>query len=295
MWRVFIMGYMNHCAIFITVANFATKHNCHPEMSRMKSLTRSFVWLLNIDHDIEIIVKSCHECTVNQKNPSAAPIHAWEYPFKPWERTHIDYARPFLNKMFLIELDSFWKWIDVVVMNNSTSVATTEQLRKIFATHGLPLVIFSDNGPCFTSAEFQLFVNRNKIKHLYTAPYHSCSNWQTERTIQTVKNALKKMNSGIDYLETKVSRFLFSYRITPQSTTSQSPAKLLCNCQLRSAFTLIKPDTTNAVRLKQFNNEYYSKRNKPLRYFMSKIQLQHGISDGDLNGWKARLQGIKEQ
>ena len=70
------MGYMNHCAIFITVANFATKHNCHPEMSRMKSLTRSFVWLLNIDHDIEIIVKSCHECTVNQKNPSAAPIHA---------------------------------------------------------------------------------------------------------------------------------------------------------------------------------------------------------------------------
>ena len=76
------------------------------------------------------------------------------------------------------------------------------------------------------------------------------------------------MNSGIDSLETKVSRFLFSNRITPQPTTGQSPAELLFNRQLRSAFTLIKPDTTNAMRLKQSNNEYYSKRNKPLRYFI---------------------------
>ena len=75
------------------------------------------------------------------------------------------------------------------------------------------------------------------------------------------------MNLATDSLETKLSRFLFSYRMTPQSTTGQSPVELLFNRQLRLAFMLIKPDTTNAVRLKQFNNEYYSKRNKPLCYF----------------------------
>ena len=166
---------------------------------------------------------------MNQKNPFAAPINDWEYLSKPWERIHIDYAEPFLNKIFLIVVDSFSKWIDAVVMNNSTSVARIEQTRKIFATHRLRLVIFSDNGRCFNSAEFQLFVDRNKIKHLYTAPYHPCSNGQAERTIQTVKNALKKMNSGIDSLETKISRFSFLYQITPQSTTSQSPVKLLFN------------------------------------------------------------------
>ena len=92
----------------------------------MNSLACGFVWWPNIDHDVENIVKLCHECTVNQKNPSVAPIHTWQYPSKPWERIHIDYAGPFLNKIFLMVVDSFSKWIDVVVMNNSTSVAMIE-------------------------------------------------------------------------------------------------------------------------------------------------------------------------
>ena len=122
------MGYANHCAIFITVADFATIAQLSSGISCMKSLAHSFVWWPNIDHDVENIVKSCHEYTVNQKNPSTAPIHAWEYPSKPWEGIHIDYAGPFLNKMFLIVVDSFSKWIDVVVMYNSTSVTAIEQL-----------------------------------------------------------------------------------------------------------------------------------------------------------------------
>ena len=113
-------------------------HNFHPGMNHMKSLARSFVWWPNIDHDVENIVKSCHECTVNQKNPSANPIHAWEYPSKQWERIHIDYAELFLNKIFLIVVNSFSKWTDVVVMNNSTSVATIKQLQKFLQHRDCP-------------------------------------------------------------------------------------------------------------------------------------------------------------
>ncbi len=41
-----------------------------------------------------------------------------------------------------------------------------------------------------------------------------------ERAVQTFKNGLKKMRG--ETLETRVSRFLFSYRITPQTTTGLS-------------------------------------------------------------------------
>lgn len=129
-----------------------------------------------------------------------------------------------------------------------------------------PYVIIPDYSPCFTRAEFQLFVNQNKIKHLYTILYYLQSNRQAEQPVQTIKNALKKMDSGTNSLETKVSRFLFLYWIRLQSTTSRLPAELLFNQQLWSAFTLIKPNTSNVVQLKQFN-EYYSKQNKPLHYF----------------------------
>ena len=40
-----------------------------------------------------------------------------------------------------------------------------------FATHGLPYVIASDNGPLFTSKEFKNFIYKNGIKHYnYSLP-----------------------------------------------------------------------------------------------------------------------------
>ena len=45
-----------------------------------------------------------------------------------------------------------------------------------------------------------------------------------------------------DSLETRVSRYLFTYRITPHTVTGISPAEMLMGRRLRSALDLIKPD-----------------------------------------------------
>ena len=37
------------------------------------------------------------------------------------------------------------KWLEVVVVPSTTSAATTKALRSIFATHGLPEILVSDN------------------------------------------------------------------------------------------------------------------------------------------------------
>jgi hypothetical protein len=39
---------------------------------------------------------------------------------KPWTRLHVDYAGPFLGKMFLVLIDSHSKWMDVYPMNTTT-------------------------------------------------------------------------------------------------------------------------------------------------------------------------------
>jgi len=46
----------------------------------------------------------------------------------PWQRVHIDFAGPFMGKMFLIVVDSHSKWIEVEMMSNITSEATIEKL-----------------------------------------------------------------------------------------------------------------------------------------------------------------------
>ena len=57
-------------------------------------------------------------------------------------------------------------------MRTSTATATVEKMKGIFATHGLPVLVVSDNGPCFSSQEFKMFTKNNGIRHIFTAPKH---------------------------------------------------------------------------------------------------------------------------
>ena len=77
-------------------------HKCHPGISRMKSLTCSYVWWPGMDSNIEQLINTCVRYQQYQKSTDKAPIHPWEWPTKPWQRLHIDYAGPFHNKMFLL-------------------------------------------------------------------------------------------------------------------------------------------------------------------------------------------------
>ena len=79
----------------------------------------------------------------------------------------------------------------------------------------------TDNASYFTSQEFQDFTKLNGIRHVTSAPYHPASNVLAERAVQTVEEFLKKSPS--DSLQTRLSRFLLQYRITPHSTTGTSP------------------------------------------------------------------------
>ena len=215
-------------------------HDGHPGISRMKSIARGFVWWPKMDSDLADRVQKCKMCQQTRRTPPEAPLHPWEWPATPWSRIHMDYAGPFMGKMFLVIIDAHSKWMDVHPMSSSTANATIEKLRVTFATLGLPETVVTDNGSAFTSAEFQEFMHQNGVKHIRTAPYHPASNGLAERAVQTFKSAVKRMTSGT--VETKVSRFLFKYRITPHSTTGISPAELIMGRPLRSHLALLQPD-----------------------------------------------------
>lgn len=110
-------------------------------------------------------------------------------------------------------------------MNTSTSAATINELRKTFSQFGIPEMVVSDNGTSFTSEEFKFFRKQNGMKHVTSAPYHPATNGLAERAVETFKQGLKRMKDGS--LEDKVSRFLFKYRITPQ-TTSRALQQSFC-------------------------------------------------------------------
>ena len=149
----------------------AELHDTHPGASRMKSLARSYIWWPNMNAEMDQLVKECRVCQETRPSPPTAPLHPWEWPSKPWSRLHLDFAGPYMNHMFLIIVDAHSKWMDVHLMKSITSSQTIEKLSQVFAIHGLPKKVVTDNGTSFTSSEFQDFMATNGIKHIISAPY----------------------------------------------------------------------------------------------------------------------------
>ena len=147
--------------------------------------------------------------------------------------------------MFLVVVDTLTKWLEVLPMSTTTAQTMIEKL--IFATHGLPRILTTDNGPQFTSAKFQAFLKANGIRHIRSSPYHPATNGLAERAVQSFKEHLKRFRDGS--LAEKLAKFLAWYRLTPHSTTGVPPAELLFGRRPRSKLDLLKPNLSETVLL----------------------------------------------
>ena len=165
--------------------------------------------------------------------------------------------------MLLVVVDAYSKWLEVHRMKSITSTATIEKLREMFATHGLPATLASDNGSNFTSSEFQEFMKKNGIKHIKVAPYYPASNGFAEGAVRIFKKGYEKMEDG-----SVQTRFLLSYRTTPHSTTGVPPAELLMKRRLHTNLNQLVPSIADRVRNKQSQqkaaHDYHAKEREIL-------------------------------
>ena len=189
----------------------------------------------NLDQYIKSKVQRCVPCKSKIQSETKAPLHPWEYPKRPWSRMHVNYAGPYQGKMLCVIVESFAKWLEVHVMNSSTTEASVDKLRTTFATFGIPEAVISDNGTCFVREVFQTFMSRNGIIHIKVALKHPASNGLAERSLQSVKEGLNKMTTGS--LETKLARFLFKYRNIYRIPQQKTRQRICCSGE-RSEYTL---------------------------------------------------------
>ncbi len=174
---------------------------------------------------------------------------SWPWSSGPWSRIHVDFAGPTENQMILVVIDGYSKWIEAFPMPSSTSFNTIQHLKTLFAQFGIPDILVSDNGTSFVVQ----FLVRYGFTHITSVPYHPATNGQAERAVQIVKQGLKKVKSGS--MANPLAEILSRYQITPHSTTSETPAKLLMGRDLKSVLDLVKPNLTQKVTTQQQTQE----------------------------------------
>ena len=152
--------------------------------------------------------------------PSKGTIIPLEMAARPWERIHIDFfEKGKLN--FLIAVDAYSKWLEVIPMGSMTTLKTIEILRSLFARYGIPEEVASDNGPQLTSEEFSQFLKQNGVKFTRVPPYRPASNGAAERSVKTAKTVLTKQvleaKANSLSLEHRLANFLILNRSTPHT------------------------------------------------------------------------------
>ncbi|XP_058024044.1 uncharacterized protein K02A2.6-like, partial [Ahaetulla prasina] len=175
-------------------------HVGHPGIVRMKSLARSYVWWPQMDKEISDEIGRCQPCQESRPLPPTAPIREWEKPQGPWSRIHIDFAGPFHGQTFLIAVDAYSKWLEIILMKSTTAEAVISVLRHLFVTHGLPDTLVSDNGPQFTATQFEGYLAEEGIRHVLSAPFHPATNGLAERFVRSAKEALSRIRPAIKEL-----------------------------------------------------------------------------------------------
>lgn len=142
-------------------------------------------------------------------------------------------------------------------MHSTSAPKVAAVLRRIFSTHGYPECIVTDNGPPFTSGEFDSFMDQCGILHKLTPPYHPSSNGLAESMVKILKAYLNKENKTSD-VEKSLADFLLNYRNTPHTSTGHTPAEILLRRAPRTRLAMTKPSMKNRLKLKMMAGTEHS-------------------------------------
>ena len=115
-----------------------------------------------------------------------------------------------------------------------TSKAIAHHMQAIFAKYGWPDTLVTDNGPCYTSKEFQMLMKSMSVNHITSSPHYPQSNGLAEKFVGIIKNLFHNAKEEGQSPYTA----LMIYRNTPLNGSLQSPMQILQGRQAHSDLPL---------------------------------------------------------
>ena len=217
-------------------------HESHLGVEKCKSRARATVYWPGMSNDIQEMVSKCSTCSTYRNRNQKEPMIAHEIPDRPWQKLGSDLFEH-KGKTYLLVVDYYSKYIETSLLQDKTAGTVIMHMKSIFARHGIPEVLVSDNMP-YNSREFKDFASSWGFKLTTSSPTYAQSNGLSERAVQTVKRILKKADDPyIGMLE---------YRNTPVTGMTYSPSQLLMSRTARTkipaAKELLQPCVPTDVR-----------------------------------------------
>ena len=96
------------------------------------------------------------------------------------------------GKHYVVLVDIYSDFIELSQLPDLNSNALIKAIKPVFATHGAPATLITDNGTNFISSEFCRFLKSWDVNHITSSPHHHQSNGRAEAAVKLMKGIIKK-------------------------------------------------------------------------------------------------------
>ncbi|XP_044180892.1 uncharacterized protein K02A2.6-like [Acropora millepora] len=169
-------------------------HEGHLGVVSMKQRRRTKVWWPKSEKDVEKFVGTCDGC-----------------------------------ENILVVVDYYSRYYETDVVRTVTSQQTIKSLEAIFARHGLPEVLTSDNGPNFVSEEFKAYLKESGIKHRRVTAKWAQANGEVKRQNSSILKRLKLAHSEGNDWKRELVKYMAVYRTTGPSPYNRKDTSISHN------------------------------------------------------------------
>ncbi len=241
-------------------------HDGHQGLSKCRARAQEAVWWPGISEDLRRKIETCRFCIENKRAQHKEPLQSTPLPERPWQRIAIDLCMH-KGKQYLVVSDYYSRYLEILLLQSTTSEHVIQRLKALFARFGIPEQIVSDNGPQFSSEAWRSFCDMYDTQHVTSSPHDPQGNGHAERAVQTAKRILKQDDPVVA---------LMCFRATPIASTGVSPAELLMGRKMRTTL----PTLPKNLRPKWPNKSSIKERDKAAKekqaYYFNR---RHGVKD----------------
>ena len=239
-------------------------HTGHQGVEKTRLRAKTLVFWPKINAHIEQLCKSCDICQKHQTSQTHETLMQHDVPSGPWKNIAADiFEEKDTHNHYLLICDYYSKFPILKKLPDKCPSSTVVAIMKeVFAEHGIPNRLISDNGPHFQGNVFKQFTETWGFNHITSSPRYARSNGFIERQVRTVKLTLQKAREAKEDLHLS----LLALRSTPLDHHLPSPAELLYQRKLA---------TNIATKIRNMN------RNKEgiCQRFIEKQQTQKTLHD----------------
>lgn len=243
-------------------------HASHLGIEYTTGTAREIMYWPKMNAELTEAVKNCKVCQESQPAQTKEPMMSHPIPQLPWQAVASD-CFEIQGEHFVVLVDLYSDYIEVSSLSDMSTKAVIEKMKPMFATHGVPAVLITDNGSNYSSQEFKEFTQSWDIYHVTTSPHHHKSNGKVESAVKIMKGLITKCKKE----DKDMWKAILEWRNSPTPGTTSSPAQRLMSRRTRSMLPgsekLYKPEvqtnvTEQIIKRRKVAKYYHDRNCKPL-------------------------------